>query len=73
MKFGFVVPYATAQEFLELAVEIEQAGWDAAFGWEITGKFISRTPAEVIVQLDWRRAWEQGRPANAPSCSCGTR
>lgn len=34
MKFGFVIPYATAQEFLELAVEIENAGWDAAFGWE---------------------------------------
>ena len=34
MKFGFVIPYATAQEFLELAVAIEHAGWDAAFGWE---------------------------------------
>jgi len=42
---------------------------EAAFGWEITGKFLSRTPAEVIVQLDWRRAWEQGRPVNAPSGS----
>lgn len=34
MKFGFVIPYASAKEFLELSVEIEQAGWDAAFGWE---------------------------------------
>ena len=34
MKFGFVIPYASANEFLELSVEIEQAGWDAAFGWE---------------------------------------
>lgn len=34
MKFGFVVPYAGAREFLELSVEIERAGWDAAFGWE---------------------------------------
>jgi alkanesulfonate monooxygenase SsuD/methylene tetrahydromethanopterin reductase-like flavin-dependent oxidoreductase (luciferase family) len=34
MKFGFVIPYATAQEFLDLSVEIEKAGWDAAFGWE---------------------------------------
>lgn len=34
MKFGFVIPYASAREFLELSVEIEQAGWDAAFGWE---------------------------------------
>ncbi|MEZ4531916.1 MAG: LLM class flavin-dependent oxidoreductase [Thermomicrobiales bacterium] len=34
MKFGFVIPEASAREFLELAVEIERAGWDAAFGWE---------------------------------------
>ncbi len=34
MKFGFVIPNASAKEFLELSVEIEQAGWDAAFGWE---------------------------------------
>lgn len=34
MKFGFVIPYASATEFVDLAVEIEQAGWDAAFGWE---------------------------------------
>lgn len=34
MKFGFVIPHATATEFVDLAVEIEQAGWDAAFGWE---------------------------------------
>ena len=34
MKFGFVIPYASAKEFLELSVEIEKAGWDAAFGWE---------------------------------------
>ncbi len=34
MKFGFVIPYASAKEFLELSVQIERAGWDAAFGWE---------------------------------------
>ncbi len=34
MKFGFVIPYASAKDFLELSVEIEKAGWDAAFGWE---------------------------------------
>lgn len=34
MKFGFVIPYVRAREFVDLAVEIEQAGWDAAFGWE---------------------------------------
>ncbi len=34
MKFGFVIPHATAPEFVELAIAIERAGWDAAFGWE---------------------------------------
>jgi len=34
VKFGFVIPYASATEFVDLAIEIEQAGWDAAFGWE---------------------------------------
>jgi alkanesulfonate monooxygenase SsuD/methylene tetrahydromethanopterin reductase-like flavin-dependent oxidoreductase (luciferase family) len=34
VKFGFVIPEATTKEFIELAIEIEQAGWDAAFGWE---------------------------------------
>ena len=34
MKFGFVIPSASTREFVELAIEIEQAGWDAAFGWE---------------------------------------
>ena len=34
MRFGFVVPYATAREFTELAAAGERCGWDAVFTWE---------------------------------------
>jgi alkanesulfonate monooxygenase SsuD/methylene tetrahydromethanopterin reductase-like flavin-dependent oxidoreductase (luciferase family) len=34
MRFGFVVPYATAREFAELAALGETRGWDAVFTWE---------------------------------------
>jgi alkanesulfonate monooxygenase SsuD/methylene tetrahydromethanopterin reductase-like flavin-dependent oxidoreductase (luciferase family) len=34
MKFGFVIPGGDVPEFVEMAVEIERAGWDAVFGWE---------------------------------------
>jgi alkanesulfonate monooxygenase SsuD/methylene tetrahydromethanopterin reductase-like flavin-dependent oxidoreductase (luciferase family) len=34
MRFGFVVPYASAREFTELAALGERCGWDAVFTWE---------------------------------------
>jgi hypothetical protein len=34
MRFGFVVPYADAREFAELAALGEQNGWDGVFTWE---------------------------------------
>jgi alkanesulfonate monooxygenase SsuD/methylene tetrahydromethanopterin reductase-like flavin-dependent oxidoreductase (luciferase family) len=34
MRFGYVVPYATAREFTELAALGEGCGWDAVFTWE---------------------------------------
>ena len=34
MRFGFVVPYADAREFAELAALGEQQGWDGVFTWE---------------------------------------
>jgi alkanesulfonate monooxygenase SsuD/methylene tetrahydromethanopterin reductase-like flavin-dependent oxidoreductase (luciferase family) len=34
MRFGYVVPYATAREFVELAAVGERCGWDAVFTWE---------------------------------------
>lgn len=34
MLFGFVVPYADAREFAELAALGERSGWDGVFTWE---------------------------------------
>ena len=34
MRFGFVVPYASAHEFAELAALGEARGWDGVFTWE---------------------------------------
>jgi alkanesulfonate monooxygenase SsuD/methylene tetrahydromethanopterin reductase-like flavin-dependent oxidoreductase (luciferase family) len=34
MRFGFVVPYANAREFAELAALGERHGWDGVFTWE---------------------------------------
>src|SRR5688500_4251033 len=34
MRFGFVVPYADAPEFAELAALGERHGWDGIFTWE---------------------------------------
>jgi alkanesulfonate monooxygenase SsuD/methylene tetrahydromethanopterin reductase-like flavin-dependent oxidoreductase (luciferase family) len=34
MQFGFVIPGGDATEIVGMGVEIEKAGWDAAFGWE---------------------------------------
>jgi alkanesulfonate monooxygenase SsuD/methylene tetrahydromethanopterin reductase-like flavin-dependent oxidoreductase (luciferase family) len=34
MRFGFVVPYADARDFADLAALCEQRGWDSVFTWE---------------------------------------
>ena len=34
MRFGFVVPYADAREFAEIAALGEEHGWDGVFTWE---------------------------------------
>ena len=34
MRYGFVVPFADAREFAEVAALGEQYGWDAVFTWE---------------------------------------
>ena len=34
MRYGFVVPFAEAREFAEVAALGEQHGWDAVFTWE---------------------------------------
>jgi len=37
MKFGFIVPMGTTDDLLDLAEEIEQAGWDGFFYWDGIG------------------------------------
>lgn len=39
MKYGFVMPYGDARAAGELAVELEQAGWDGLFVWEAVWGF----------------------------------
>lgn len=34
MKFGFVIPWADAEEIGDIAAEAEAAGWDGVFVWE---------------------------------------
>ncbi|WP_431843779.1 LLM class flavin-dependent oxidoreductase [Calidifontibacter indicus] len=34
MQFGFVVPFASERDFVDLARLGEQSGWDAVFSWE---------------------------------------
>ncbi|MGI8700052.1 MAG: LLM class flavin-dependent oxidoreductase [Nocardioidaceae bacterium] len=34
MRFGFVVPYADAREFADVAALGERSGWDGVFTWE---------------------------------------
>lgn len=37
MKFGFIVPTGTTDQILDLAQEIEAAGWDGFFYWDGIG------------------------------------
>jgi alkanesulfonate monooxygenase SsuD/methylene tetrahydromethanopterin reductase-like flavin-dependent oxidoreductase (luciferase family) len=37
MKFGFIMPRGTADQLLDLAQEIEAAGWDGFFYWDGIG------------------------------------
>lgn len=37
MKFGFIMPHGTTDQILELAQEIEAAGWDGFFYWDGIG------------------------------------
>ena len=37
---------------------------DAAFGWRIASQILSRTERDVVVSINWRRLWEDGRKVN---------
>jgi len=34
---------------------------DAGFGWRVASQIVSRTERDVIVSIDWRRLWDDGR------------
>ncbi len=34
---------------------------DAGFGWRVASQIVSRTERDVVVSIDWRRLWDDGR------------
>jgi len=34
---------------------------DALFGWRVASQIVNRTERDVVVSIDWRRLWDDGR------------
>jgi hypothetical protein len=34
---------------------------DAGFGWRVASQVVSRSDKDIVVSVDWRRLWDQGR------------
>src|SRR5690349_15536087 len=71
MQFGFVLPGGSAPEQLELAILVDQSGWDAVFVWEaaygvdawsLLAAMAARTErvklGTMLTPLPWRRPWK---------------
>ena len=39
---------------------------DAGFGWRVSVHTVTASPAAVVVSIDWRRIWDQGKKVNGP-------
>lgn len=79
MKFGFIVPIGGVHEILDLAQEIEAAGWDGFFTWDgiggrawdpwtMLGAVALRTErialGAMLFPLSRRRPWKVAHEAN---------
>ena len=43
---------------------------DALFGWRIASQVVNRTERDVVVSIDWRRLWDDGRKVpNGPGAT----
>ena len=43
---------------------------DALFGWRVASQIVSRTERDVVVSIDWRRLWDDGRKTpNGPGAT----
>jgi Luciferase-like monooxygenase len=71
MRYGAVLPGGTAAEQVELAILVEQAGWDGVFVWEaaygpdawgmLSAMAVRTTRVRLgtmLTPLPWRRPWK---------------
>jgi hypothetical protein len=43
---------------------------DALFGWRVASQIVTRTERDVVVSIDWRRLWDDGRKTpNGPGAT----
>jgi hypothetical protein len=43
---------------------------DALFGWRVASQIVNRTERDVVVSIDWRRLWDDGRKtSNGPGAT----
>src|SRR5829696_6577001 len=76
MKYGFVIPGGDVPEIVEVAVEIEKAGWDGVFvaemvygtdAWVTLGAMAARTTrvmlGTLLTPVSRRRPWKRASEA----------
>jgi hypothetical protein len=66
-SFGSVV-YVSGS-FCQIGAGKDPAPAQAADAWRFAGRVVSKTAEEAVVQLDWQRILENGRPTSTPGGS----